>query len=395
MRNIILSIIGVVLIVGSFFIAKRLIDNKKKPKPVPEKVVKTVFTDTVQNSTIQIVIPANGSLVAKRRVELYAEVQGVFRTSGKLFKPGQEYRQGENLIRIDAAEYYASVQSSKSNLYNSIAAIMPDLRLDFPDVFPKWQSYLNGFDLNKSTPKLPEMTSEKENYFITGRGIVSNYYNVKNLEQRLAKYNIRAPFNGILTEALATEGSLIRSGQKLGEYIDPSAYEMEVAISKTYANLLKVGEDVALNSLDKTEIYTGKVSRVNGSIDATTQTITAYIEVIDENLKEGVYLEANLNAKEENDAIELDRNLLLESQQIFVVKDSLLDVIDVKPVYFSDTKVVLKNIPNGTIILKKAVPGAYAGMLVKAFKDEKEEQPISEEKEETKKDIVTKSKKAK
>ncbi|MEM5564149.1 HlyD family efflux transporter periplasmic adaptor subunit [Psychroserpens sp. AS72] len=395
MRNIILSIIGVVLIVGSYFIAKRLIDNKKKPKPVPEKVVKTVFTDTVQNGTIQIVIPANGSLVAKRRVELYAEVQGVFRTSGKLFKPGQEYNQGENLIRIDAAEYYASVQSSKSNLYNSIAAIMPDLRLDFPDVFPKWQTYLNGFDLNKSTPKLPEMTSEKENYFITGRGIVSNYYNVKNLEQRLAKYNIRAPFNGILTEALATEGSLIRSGQKLGEFIDPSSYEMEVALSKTYASLLNVGETVKLNNLENTEEFSGVISRVNGSIDATTQTITAFIEVNDKSLKEGMYLEANLNAKSESDAIEIDRNLVLEGNQIYVVRDSILDVIDVKPVYFSDSKVVLKNVPNGTIILEKPVPGAYAGMLVKAFVDEKVEQPISEEKEDIKKDAVTKSKKAK
>lgn len=369
MRNIILSIIGVLVIVASFLFAKKLIADKNKPKPVQAKVVKTVFTDTIQNATIPIVIAANGNLEAKRRLEIYAEVQGVFKPGSKLFKPGQEYKAGQTLIKIDASEYYASVQSSKSNLYNSIAAIMPDLRLDFPDVFDKWQNYLTNFNLNKTTPKLPEMTSDKENFFITGRSIVSNYYNVKNLEQRLAKYTISAPFSGILTEALVTEGTLIRSGQKLGEYIDPSVYEMEVAISKTYANLLKVGEDVALNNLDKTETYTGKVTRVNGSIDATTQTITAYIEVKDANLKEGMYLEANLNAKQEKDAIEIDRNLLLENQQIFVVKDSLLDVIDVKPVYFSDTKVVLKNVPNGSIILKKAVPGAYAGMLVKPFQD--------------------------
>ncbi|MEY8848126.1 efflux RND transporter periplasmic adaptor subunit [Psychroserpens sp. XS_ASV72] len=369
MRNIILSIIGIILIVGSFLFAKRLIDNKTKPKPVPEKVYKTVFTDTVENGTVQIVVPANGNLVAKQRVELYAEVQGVFRTSGKLFKAGQEYKKGETLIRIDASEYYASVQSSKSNLYNSIAAIMPDLRLDFPEVYPKWQNYLNGFDLNKTTPKLPEMTSEKENYFITGRGIVSNYYNVKNLEQRLAKYTIRAPFNGILTEALATEGSLIRSGQKLGEFIDPSIYEMEVALSKSYASLLKVGEKVQLNNLENTEEFNGTVSRVNGSIDATTQTITAFIEVKDERLKEGMYLEANLNAKEEPNAFEINRNLMLDNGQIYVVKDSILDIVDVKPVYFSDTKVVLKNIPDGTVILSKPVPGSYAGMLVKPFED--------------------------
>ena len=113
-------------------------------------------------------------LAAKQRVELYSEVQGIFKTGSKLFKPGQKFNKGETLIRIDASEYYASVQSAKSNLYNTIAAIMPDLRLDFPEVFQKWQTYLNNFDLNKTTPKLPEMTSEKENYFITGRGIVSS-----------------------------------------------------------------------------------------------------------------------------------------------------------------------------------------------------------------------------
>lgn len=367
MRKIILTILGVLLIVGAYFGSTYIANNKKKKRPTPAKVVKTVFTDTVQNQTVQIVIPANGSLVAKRRVELYSEVQGVFKTRGKLFRPGQEYRQGETLIRIDASEYYASVQSSKSNLYNSIAAIMPDLRLDYPEVFQKWQTYLNGFDLNKSTPKLPEMTSEKENYFITGRGIVSNYYNVKNLEQRLAKYNIRAPFSGILTEALVTEGSLIRNGQKLGEYIDPSVYEMEVALSKNYASLLKVGEEVSLNNLDKTEQYFGKVTRVNGSIDAATQTITAYIEVKNKSLKEGMYLEANLNAKQEENAFEINRNLVLDGEQIFVVRDSVLDVIDVSPVYFSDTKAVVKAIPNGTIMLSKPIPGAYAGMLVKPY----------------------------
>jgi len=367
MRKIILSLLGVLLIVGAYFLGQIIIEKNNQKRPTPEKVVKTVFIDTVQNSNVNIIIPANGSLVAKRRVELFSEVQGVFKAGSKLFRPGQEFRSGETLIGIDASEYYASVQSAKSNLYNSIAVIMPDLRLDFPEVYRKWQSYLNGFDLNKSIPKLPAMTSEKENFFITGRGIVSNYYSVKNLEQRLAKYNIKAPFSGILTEALVTEGSLIRNGQKLGEFIFPGVYEMEVALSKAYASLLNVGEKVELNNIDKTETYSGVVTRVNGSIDATTQTITAFVEVKNELLKEGMYLEANLNAKQEPNAYEINRNLMLDGEQIFIVRDSILDIIDVQPVYFSDTKVVLKNIPNGTTILAKPIPGAYAGMLVKPF----------------------------
>lgn len=367
LRKIILSVLGLALVIGAVFFSKSLIDNKQKPKRVTSKVVKTVFVDTVKNTTIPIIISASGNTRAKRRVELFSEVQGVFRPTGKLFRPGQEYRSGQALIRIDASEYYATVQSAKSNLYNDIAAIMPDLRLDFPEVFQKWQNYLSAFDLEKTTPKLPEMTSEKENYFITGRGIITSYYNVKNLEQRLTKYYINAPFSGILTEALATEGSLIRNGQKLGEFIDTSEYEIEIAISKTYAPFLKIGETVELKTLDGTNEYTGKVSRVNGSVDLTTQTITAFINVKHPDLKEGMFLEAELDARDEEDAIEVDRSLLSENNTIFIVRDSILDAISVKPVYFTDAKVVLKNVKDGTVIVKKPIPGAYAGMLVKPF----------------------------
>lgn len=369
MRKIILSILGILLIIGAFFASKRIIDSKTKRTQKVEKVIKTVFAETVQNGTVAIIVPANGNLTAKRRLELYSEVQGVFKGGNKLFKAGTTYNKGETIIRIDASEYRASVQSAKSNLYNQLTSIMPDLRLDYPNVFPKWQTYLSNFDLDKSTPKLPEMPTEKEKFFISGRGILTSYYNVKNLEQRLSKYRISAPYRGVVTDALVTEGTLVRSGQKLGEFINTDVYELEVAISKTYSDLLKIGKKVELTTLDKDKIYIGKVSRINGSVDQASQTIKAFIEVADSNLKEGMYLEANLEAKEETNAIEVDRSLLLENNQIFVVRDTILDVIDVKPVYFSDKKVVLKEVPNGVTIVSKPVVGAYAGMLVKIFKE--------------------------
>lgn len=373
LRKVILSLLGLAFVVGAFSLSKYLIANKNKPKPVPSKVVKTVFIDTVKNATVPIVISASGNLVAKRRIELFSEVQGLFQFTDRLFRPGQEYKKGQALIRIDAAEYYATVQSAKSNLYNDIAAIMPDLRLDFPEIYEKWQGYISNFNLEKTTPQLPKMTSEKENYFITGRGIVSRFYNVKNLEERLSKYFINAPFSGILTEALVTEGALVRSGQKLGEFIDPSVYEIEVAISKTYASFLKVGETVALQTLDGMNTYKGSVSRVNGSVDVTTQTITAFIEVKHPDLKEGIYLEAALDAKEEPNAIEINRNLLSEQNTIFVLRDSVLEAVSAIPVYFTDTKVVLKGLEDGTIFISRPVPGAYSGMLVKPYTSAKTE----------------------
>ncbi len=370
MRKIILSILGILLIIGGFFGAQAIIANKKSFKPKAQKVVKTVFTEVVENGTVPIIVPANGNLVAKNRVELYSEVQGVFRKGSKLFKTGERYNRGDVIIRIDASEYAASVQSSKSNLFNQLTSIMPDLRLDYPEFFPKWQDYLTSFDMTKPTPALPEMTSEKEKFFISGRGILTSYYNVKNLEQRLSKYRISAPFSGVLTETLVTEGTLVRAGQKLGEFINTDVYELEVAVSKTFSDLLKVGEKVKLSAMDDATGYEGKVARINGRVDLASQTIKAFIEVKDATLREGMYLEANLDAKQESEAIEVDRTLLLEGDKIFVVRDTILDMIDVKPVYFTDKKVVLKEVPNGTVIVSKPLLGAYAGMAVKVY-DEK------------------------
>ena len=374
-RSIIAVLILGIAVLAGYFIATR---DKDMPTEIT-KEVKTVFVETVKNRTIPIVIPANGNLAPKNRLELYAEVQGVFRNSAHDFKPGQAYKRGQTLLNLDSSEYYASVQAAKSELYNLITSIMPDLRLDYPEYFQKWQDYLDGFDINKSTPELPETASDKERYFITGRGIFSSYYNVKNLEQRLGKYRIVAPFSGILTEALVNKGTLVRSGQKLGEFIDTSVYELEVAVSKRFSDLLEIGERVTLEDGNGNRTYEGKVVRVNGRVDQTTQTIKVFIEVQgSDTLKEGMFLQANLDARDEPDAISIPRQLLVDNSQLYIVRDSVLDLVDIQPVYFSDKEVVVKGLDDGTRYISKSVPGAYAGMRVKVLENTENQPTVTQ-----------------
>lgn len=383
MRKIILIVLAVVIIASAAIGAKMIIDSKTAPKPQVKKEVKIVRTDTITNSTIAIVIPANGNLQAKRRVELYAEVSGVFRGSSKLFRTGQEYRAGETLISIDNTEFYSQVRSARAGLNNQITAIMPDLRLDYPESYQQWQTYLDNWDINSSTPELPAAINEKEKYFITGRNIYTTYYNIKNLENRLVKYRITAPFSGVLTDAMVTEGTLVRNGQQLGEFIQNGIYEMQVAVSGEFADLLEIGEKVTLSNIAGSKSYEGEVTRINGKIDQASQTITVVIEVKNDDLKEGMYLTANLDAQEIEGAVELDRSLLQNGSQLFIVEKDKLRLLEVQPVYFSDKTVVLKGIEDGTVIISQAVSGAYEGMIVKTeeqAKKDKEESQKSEEK---------------
>ncbi|MEJ2162197.1 MAG: HlyD family efflux transporter periplasmic adaptor subunit, partial [Robiginitalea sp.] len=237
---------------------------------------------------------------------------------------------------------------------------------------------LDSFDLTRNTPELPEMTSEQERYFINGRNIVTTYYNVRNLEQRLNKYIIRAPFSGVLTEAEVTEGSLIRPGQALGVFINPSIYELEVAVNKSYSDFLRLGKKVRLANLESTREFEGTVSRINAAVNQQTQTVSVFIDVEDPFLKEGMYLEAIIEGRQEDSAIEIPRKLLTEQGELFIIRDSILDLLPVKPVFYTDQTVVLKGIEDGTVYRSRSVPGAYPGMVVRPYGTKADSKDVSQ-----------------
>ena len=165
-RSVIGFLIGILLIFAAIKLAQKLIANKEKPKVVVENTINKVYTQTVINSVVPVIITEKGNLQALRKVEFYSEVQGVLKEGNKLFKPGQSYAKGSTVFSIDDSEFAASLIAQKSVLYNLIAQVMPDLKLDYPEVFEKWQSYLKDFDLKDETPELPEFSNEKEKFFI-------------------------------------------------------------------------------------------------------------------------------------------------------------------------------------------------------------------------------------
>ena len=65
MRKIVLSLLGILILIASFLGSKSIVDSKRTNKPISEKIVKTVFGMEVTNTSIPIIIPANGVLTAK------------------------------------------------------------------------------------------------------------------------------------------------------------------------------------------------------------------------------------------------------------------------------------------------------------------------------------------
>ena len=362
-RKWILFISGFLVIAISFQLSKKIIDSNPPPRKRAENKTKDVYIKKVVNGKYQVQIPSEGILQAYKRIRITSRVQGLMRAINPLFKPGQEYQSGQIIVKIEPAEFLANVISQRASLFNLITSILPDLNLDFPESYKIWNEYLKNFDLQKGVPQLPKM-DDKVKLFVSGRGIISSYYSLLNLEKTLSFYTIRAPFNGVLVNANVTEGSLIRPGQELGEFISPGDYELMVALPKSYLSNIEKGAKVKVKSIDTGQDFFGIVSRINSKVNTQTQSVEVFIRIKDKELKEGMYMQAYIDAITFDNVFAIDRGLINGSQELFIVKDNKLTLQKVNPIHYTETLAIIEGLLDGQQIIAQPMIGAYSGMEI-------------------------------
>ncbi|MEN8928123.1 MAG: HlyD family efflux transporter periplasmic adaptor subunit [Flavobacteriales bacterium] len=365
MKKTIQSFIGTLLILGAAgWIFGLFASSKKAPERKTIKTVKSVPSIKVLNTSLPIQIKSTGSILAKDRTVLFSEVQGVFQQTERQFKPGVRYGNGQPLIRINNSEFAATVESQRINFKSLITGTLADIQFDYPSELTTWKSYANSITSEKSLPVLPKTNNENFSNYISGKGIFTTYYSIKNLETRLAKYTIYAPFSGVLVKADITPGTLVSPGQKLGEFIKTGVYELELNVNASMTDFLKIGKKVTLFTTDRSESYQGRVTRVNSQIDRASQTVQLFVEVRSSELNEGEYLEADINAQNVTEVFEIPRSLIVDENMVFLVKDSVLVKQAISIIHSSGNTLIVRGLKNNSDLVSSPVAGGYEGMKV-------------------------------
>ncbi len=365
-RTIFSVLIGIAILAGGWFGWGYLGEMKEEPpkKEVPKRI-KTVEATAVNNSQVTTNLAVQGRLEAYNKIELFSEVGGAI-TTPKPFKKGTYFKKGDVMLRVDDTEPRLNIQAQKATLMNGIAAMMPDLKIDYPESFPAWEAYLSAFSVDDPIKALPTPANQREKLFVAGRNLQSQFYNIKSQEERLSKYALYAPFSGVLTTANINNGAVIRPGQQLGELMATGYYEMLATVPLSQLNFLKPGGEVKLYSEDIEGEWTGKVKRISDQIDPQTQTVGVYVGVTGRGLREGMYLRGEAAAKALNNVVEIDRDLLIDEREVYAVQhDTLLVLMPVTVQKFNRETVIVSGLPDGTQLLTSDVAGAYDGMRVK------------------------------
>jgi multidrug efflux pump subunit AcrA (membrane-fusion protein) len=364
-------IIGILILVGGIHFANKLgsAPPPKKDSPKTEKKEKAreatfVYGRKVDNKNLSSEVLLTGKVVARQKIDLFSEVTGKIERAGKEFREGIRFSKGQLMLRLDDQEAQLELQAAKSQLYSALITLLPDLKNDYSDNFEVWEAYINAFDPAKPIQELPTAKSNREKYFLAARNINNQYFNIKRQEYRLTKYNIYAPFDGILTNAAVYEGALVRSGQKLGELTHPSRYELEATVSLYDVEFLKRGNKVRLYSEATKEEWTGTVDRFGKVIDEKTQTQKVYITLNSSQLSEGMFLNGTVKTKSLGEVMVLPRTLLVDNNNIYSVVGNKLALTAVEVVKLDGNDMYVKGLEVGTTVLAQPLLGAYDGMPV-------------------------------
>lgn len=359
---------GLLILILAFVLKNQLAQSSEVAAPKAINRIKALRVDEVENRSIPIQIKVDGPVRAQQKIEIFAEVNGLLSLDATKFKAGRSYKKGEILLDLDDTEARSSFQALKSQYISILSQTLPDIKLDFPQHFDQWYQHLQ--QISAGNWEAPEKVSdEKLRLFLSGRGVYSAYENAESARIRFSKYQIRAPFDGSLTEAMVEPGQLVRVGQKLGEFIGEGKFEMISSVSSSEIAMVNIGDSVDLEASGNGAKYQGVVYRKNAKIDPSTQRVAIYILIENAALSDGEYLRGNLSGPSLENAIAIPRNLLHKKESIYIIQDTVLAEAQVEILHKSPEQVVVRGLKNGSLIPRKPIAGAYVGMPVKIIKD--------------------------
>ena len=134
------------------------------------------------------------------------------------------------LFKIYPDEAILSLKARKSQYQNTLASIIPDLVIDFPEAEDEFTRFFSSINVDKTLPAMPEIQDDKLKIFLASRNVISEYYNIKSDELQLTRRTVRAPFNGTYNEVHMEPGAYTNAGGRVARAIQTDQLEMEVPV---------------------------------------------------------------------------------------------------------------------------------------------------------------------
>jgi len=366
-------IIVTVILVGTVLLAAGLAMNEQEEeKEVKVAAKKYVKTQKVAYKAVPTEIVAFGRVETAQALDLIAEKAGRMAEGDVPLKEGKAFNKGQLLFAIDATEAQLNLQAEKSRFLSDLAAILADLKSDFPESYPTWQQYFEQIDIARPLPELPTFRTAKEKTFLATKNIFSSYYTIKSQEEGMKKYRQYAPFAGSITEVSLHSGSYVNPGSKVASVKRRDRLELRVAISANDIAWVKAGNKLSIENEQGTAQWQGTINRIGSVVNKNTQALDVFIAIApnEHPVYDGLFLKAIIPGKTVQGAMEIPRAALVNGQQVYVVQDTVLSVRTVAVRRLNDQTAIISGLEQGEDLVTETLVNAANNMRVYKLPDE-------------------------
>ena len=145
-QYIIIGALIILMLVLSGVISNVIKSSKKEsPKTPIENIKRVVRTQKIEYGEIKTFVRETGRIISQQTVDVITEVQGILLKGDVPLKKGQKFIKGDLLFSVFDEDASYLLQSRKSRFLNSLASMLPDLKVDYPESYNKlkYNEHLN------------------------------------------------------------------------------------------------------------------------------------------------------------------------------------------------------------------------------------------------------------
>ncbi len=270
----------------------------------------------VENNALASGPVITGSIQPERKADLRAEVSAI--VMQVLKENGEVVRKGDLLARLDDTSFRDQLASSEQ------AARAAQQTLDQAERQLERLKTLRASGMT-SMQALEDAEIRRNN---AQSELVAAKARQVAARQQLQRTEIRAPFDGIVSERKVSNGDTAQIGKEIMKVIDPSSLRFQGLVSAESVNVVKAGQSVSFRINGYDQQFVGKVRRVDPAANATTRQVEVLVDFVGSNQPRvsGLYAEGRVEAGSTQALTVMSGALIRDGDKTFVwaLQDGLL-----------------------------------------------------------------------
>lgn len=265
----------------------------------------------------------SGSIAPEKRADLRSEIQAV--VVQVLKENGERVKKGELLVRLDDTAIRDALRSSEESVRAAAQSLDQSER-----------QYQRLKTLRASGMVSMQQLEDAEVHRNNSQSdLVAAKAREAQARQQLQRTEVRAPFDGSVSERKVSIGDSTQPGKELIKVIDPASLRLEGLVAADRIGSVKLGQSVSfrVNGYGDQQ-FQGKVKRIDASADPVTRQVAVLVSMADASQAgvSGLYAEGRIETDTATGLVVPEASVVREGDTNYVwrVRNNVLNKVAVK-----------------------------------------------------------------